>query len=123
MEIFVWIVGIIVAYIIFAIISGGNRERAYQRVIADLAMQMERDPQRFFKPYFNRSNRIFVDHEILTALLFEKVVDLSLQRNIRSSFNANIIPSDITTLVDAKRDFEELYNMALYELSMMLLRK
>lgn len=123
MEVFLWIVGIIVAYIIFAIISGGNREHSYQKVIADLARQMEQDPQRFFQSYFDRGNRNFVDDEILMALLFEKVVDLSLQRNIRSSFNANIIPSDITTLVNAKQDFEQLYNMALYKLSIMLLRK
>ncbi len=123
MEIFLWIVGGIIAYILYAIWSGTQRERAYRRVIADLAQQMEKDPQNFFKPYFTRCDRSFVDDEILMALLFEKVVALSLDRKIRSSLNANIIPSDITTLVGAKQDFEQLYNAALYKLSMMLLKR
>ncbi len=123
MEILMWIVGGIVAFILYAIWSGIQREHAYRRVIADLAQHMERDPQNFFKPYFERGNRSFVDDEILMAFLFEKVIALSLDRKIRSSLNANIIPSDITTLVDARQDFEQFYNAALYKLSMMMLKR
>lgn len=123
MEIIMWIIGGIFAYIIYAIWSGGKREYAYRRVIADLAQQMERNPHHFFKPYFERSSGNFVDSELLAFILFEKIIELSLERKIRSPINANIIPSDITTLIDTKQDFEQLYDAALYTLSMLILNR
>ena len=123
MEVLGWIVGIIIAYIIYAVIAGGNREQAYQQVIADLHRDLERNPRGFFKDYLENNSRSFVDDEKLMNVLMLKVIELSLERKIGSPMNANIIPSDITTLVDAKQDFEQLYNAALYKLSMILLQK
>ena len=42
----------------------------------------------------------------------EKLISLAVERNIRSAINANIVPSDINTLVDARKDFERLCSLA-----------
>lgn len=112
MEIFLWIVASIVALIFYGVYSGTKRERAYQAIIADLQRQLTQDPVRFFAPDFQFSPNNQIGEFELTELLMRKIMLLALERKVRSPLNANIIPSDINTLVDAKQDFMRLYQLA-----------
>lgn len=112
MEILLWIIGAVVAYFVWAYYSGYKRELAYRRVIADLQTQLTQNPAKFFQPHYHFHPNNYIGSDELIALLMEKVIMLSLQRNIRSNLNANIIPSDIQTLPDANRDFQRLYSLA-----------
>ena len=112
MEIFLWIVASIVALIFYGVYSGTKREHAYQAIIADLQKQLTQDPVRFFAPDFQFSPNNQIGEFELTELLMRKIMLLALERKVRSPLNANIIPSDINTLVDAKQDFMRLYQLA-----------
>ena len=56
--------------------------------------------------------KLFINERELTELLMRKVILLALERNVRSPFNANIIPSDLNTLPDVKYDFLRLVQLA-----------
>lgn len=112
MEILLWIISAIIIFFAWAYYSGYKRELAYRRVIADLQTQLSQNPAKFFQPHYHFHPNNYIGSDELIALLMEKVIMLSLQRNIRSNFNANIIPSDIQTLPDANRDFQRLYSLA-----------
>lgn len=112
MEIFLWIVAGIAALIFYGVYSGTKREHAYQAIIADLQKQLTQNPVRFFAPDFQISPDNRIGEFELTELLIRKIMLLALERKVRSPLNANIIPSDINTLVDAKQDFMRLYQLA-----------
>ncbi|WP_255503922.1 hypothetical protein [Moraxella sp. VT-16-12] len=96
----------------WAYYSGYKHELAYRQVIADLQTQLSQNPVKFFQPHYHFHPNNYIGNDELIALLIEKVIMLSLQRNIRSNFNANIIPSDIQTLPDANQAFQRLYSLA-----------
>lgn len=108
MKILFWIIAIIAIYFIYAYFSGYQRQLNYQRAIADLTQELAINPHQFFAPKFNYSNNIFIGRNELNEFIMLKVIELSLERNIRSPINANIIPPDIMTLPNAKQDFEKL---------------
>ncbi|ELA09251.1 hypothetical protein MOMA_02560 [Moraxella macacae 0408225] len=112
METLSWIVGIIIVIFIYAYRSGHKRQLDYQRVMADLTQQLASNPSRFFAPQFHFSADNFIGRDELAKLLMIKVIKLSLERNIRSPINANIIPSDIETLPGARQDFQKLFLLA-----------
>ncbi len=112
MEIFLWVVAGVAFLIFYGIYAGTKRERAYREIIADLQKQLIQNPARFFAPDFQFSPNNSIGEFELTELLMRKIMLLALERNVRSPFNANIIPSDINTLVDAKQDFMHLFQLA-----------
>lgn len=108
MKILFWIIAIIAIYFVYAYFSGYQRQLNYQRAIADLMQELATNPHQFFAPKFSSPPKTFLTpHDIYDLAMF-KVIELSLERNIRSPINANIIPSDIMTLPNAKQDFEKL---------------
>lgn len=103
------IIGAVIIFFAWAYYSGYKRELAYRSVIADLQTQLTQNSAKFFQPHYHFHPNNYISNNELIALLMEKVIVLSLQRNIHSNFNANIIPSDIP---DANRDFQRLYSLA-----------
>lgn len=112
MKILFWIITIIAIYFIYAYFSGYQRQLNYQRAIADLMQELAINPHQFFAPKFNFPSKTFLTKHQIAELVMFKVVELSLERNIRSIMNANIIPSDIMILPDARQDFEKLCEFA-----------
>lgn len=108
MKILFWIIAIIVICFIYAYFSGYQKELKYRKAIADLMQELATNPHQFFAPKFNYSQNLFIGRNELNEFIMLKVIELSLERNIRSPLNANIIPSDIMTLPDARQDFEKL---------------
>ncbi len=114
LEILLWAVGLIGAYIIYAIFSGMKREDAYCAAIRDIKYELTINPNRFFSPYHQLGTGKFISYEEVMIIALTKVTHLALERKIRYSFNANVIPSDITTLPTARQDFENLVKMAYF---------
>lgn len=112
MKILFWIIAIIAIYFIYAYFSGYQRQLNYQRAIADLMQELATNPHQFFAPKFNYSHNLFIEKNELNEFIMVKVIELSLARNIRSAMNANIIPSDIMILPNAKQDFKKLCTFA-----------
>lgn len=112
MSILFWIIAIITIYFVYAYFSGYQRQLNYQRAIADLMQELATNPHQFFAPKFNYSHNLFIGRNELNEFIMFKVIELSLARNIRSPINANIIPSDIMTLPNAKQDFAKLCEFA-----------
>lgn len=112
MEIFMWIVGLVVLYLVYAHFAGIRLQIRYQEVINDLMQQLAQDPARFFHPEFHWNPNNYIGEMQLAHLLLNRVATLALQRGVRSQTNANIIPSDIDTLPGVKRDFERLFMLA-----------
>lgn len=108
MKILFWIIGIIAVYFIYAYFSGYQRQLNYQRAIADLMQQLATNPHQFFAPKFHYSPNLIIRKNEINEFVMFKIIELSLERNIRSPINANIIPSDIMTLPNTKQDFEKL---------------
>lgn len=114
LEILLWAVGLIGAYIIYAIFAGMKMEDAYCAVIHDLKHELCTNPNRFFSPYHQLGIGKFISYEEVMIITLDKVTKLALERRIRHSFNANVIPSDITTLPTARYNFENLVKTAYF---------
>lgn len=112
MEVLMWVMVIVGAFFVYGLYAGGRLEKQYQKVIADLQYQLTQNPVQFFAPHFHFSSSNFIGQSQVNDLVMLKVIELSLDRNVRSAFNANIIPSDINTLPDVRRDFQRLCMLA-----------
>lgn len=114
LEILLWAVGLIGAYIIYAIFAGMKTEDAYCAAISDLKYELLTNPDHFFSPYYQFGTGKYISYDEVMIIALDKVIQLALDRKIRYAFNTNVIPSDITTLPTARQDFENLVKTAYF---------
>lgn len=126
MDIIIYIIVGVIAFVIYAIYGGIKREKAYLKIIADLDTELRKNPEKLFLNLIDIDIKRASKGEI-GFLLGEMIINLAIERKVRPIFNENnkysrlnackVVPLDMQSTPSVKKAFYELTETACFILN------